>query len=244
MRKPEHGMKISEGQLKRKERLGYVNSPEARKKMSETAKKRTGEKTSMYGKHHSKETRKKMSERSKGKKKKPFSKEHRKNLSKAQQKRKKRDGYMLSPETKKKLSIANSGENSNWWNPNRSEVYAPYGVNFYDKTLRIEKWNLQNESDMLTGTKLDLNKRPAYHHIDYCKSNDDPDNHCFVSNSNHARITNCRNNLIKSEKYKRILQENTQDLQNGLIPRHWSQINKETFRQEKSKQLDLISCVI
>ena len=75
---------------------------------------------------------------------------------------------------------------------------------------------------MLTETKFDLNKYPHYHHIDYDKTNDDPDNHCFVSNSNHTKITNIRNNLIKSEKYKKILQENTLDLKNEQTPRHWN----------------------
>jgi len=135
-------------------------------------------------------------------------------------------------------------ENNPNWNPNREEIYAPYGENFYNKKIRSRKWNLQNSRDMLTGTMLDLNKQPAYHHIDYCKSNDDPDNHCFLSINNHTRITGYQQNPIKSEKYKRILQENTLALKNGQIPKNWSPLNKELFRQEKLKQLDLSSYII
>ena len=145
-----------------------------------------------------------------------------------------------SPEVKSKIDGVN-----HWnYNPNREEVYAPYGENFYDQQLRNEKWNLQNGRDMLTGTKLSPNKRPAYHHIDYCKSNDDPDNHCFLSINNHARITGYQRNPIKSERYKKVLQENTLALKNGQIPKNWSPLNKELFKQEKLKQLDLSSYII
>ena len=210
---------------------GKIVSEETRKKISGKNNGmygRTGEKHPNYGKHLSKEHRKKIKE---SMEKVWQDSKHRKNIS-------------------NKISGKNNGmygrtEEKHWnWNPNRSEVYAPYGVNFYDKTLRKEKYELQRGRDMLTGTKLDSNKYPHYHHIDYVKSNDDPDNHCFVSNSNHMRITGCQKNLIKSEKYKQILQENTQDLQSGLIPRRWSPLNKELFRQENSKQLNLSSCII
>ena len=131
------------------------------------------------------------------------------------------------------------GENHPMWNPNRVEVYKPYGENFYNDELRDNKWDIQNGRDMLTGMKLDPDKKPAYHHIDYIKSNDDPDNHCFLSSNNHSRITGNQRNPIKSERYKKILQENTLALKNGQIPKHWNQINKELFRQEKLKQLNL-----
>ncbi len=44
----EHKRKISRTVLKRKQKLGYINSPEARKKMSELAKVRTGENASNW----------------------------------------------------------------------------------------------------------------------------------------------------------------------------------------------------
>lgn len=59
---------------KRKELLGYVISPETRKKMVESRIKNG------YG--HSVETRRKMSLAKKGKPKKPFTEEHKKNISK------------------------------------------------------------------------------------------------------------------------------------------------------------------
>ena len=164
--------------------------------------------------------------------------EHKKKISEALR------GRTFTEETKRKMSESKKGEKHYNWNPNRAEVYAPYGENFYDEELRNEKWNLQNKRDMLTGTKLDPNKNSNYHHIDYDKSNDDPNNHCFLSTSNHARITNMQRYPIKSERYKKILQENTLDLKEGKIPRHWRPLNKELFRQEKLKQLDLSLYII
>ncbi|KKL21327.1 hypothetical protein LCGC14_2446580, partial [marine sediment metagenome] len=226
--------KMSEASLRRKERDGYIISPKTKKKISETLKGKTfteehkrkiseaqlGEKNPFYGKKHSEETKRKLSEIKKGEKN-PFYGKHR------------------SEETKKKISESLSGEKNHMWNPNREEVYAPYGENFYNNNLRDKKWKLQHGRDMLTGTILDPDKKPNYHHIDYNKSNDDPDNHCFISINNHARISRYQPNPIKSERYKKILQENTLPLKNGQTPKYWSQINKELFRQEKLKQLDL-----
>lgn len=250
-------------------RKGIKLSEETRKKMSESKKGvnnpnygKFGVKSHLYGKSLSDETKKKMSESKKGNK---WTEEQKENLREAiKGKRSGKNNPMYgvhrygedapmygkhhSEETKKKISEANegkcAGEKSPFWNPNRAEVYAPYGENFYNKKIRNEKWNLQCGKDMLTGTMLDPNKRPAYHHINYNKSNDDPDNHCFISSNNHSRITNYQSNPIKSERYKKILQENTLSLKNGQIPKYWSQINKELYRQEKLKQLDLSSYII
>jgi len=207
--------KISEGQIKRKERDGYINSPETRKKMSNILK----------GREISEEWRKKISESKKG--------------TIAWNK-----GKNLSEEHKRKIGEAHKGEKSWRWNPNREEVYAPYGENFYNQQLREAKLILQNGRDMLTGRKFKRQDIIDYHHIDSVKSNDNPDNHCFLSKSNHARITNARRIPMKAEKYRKILQENTLALKNGKIPKNWSPLNKELFRQEKLKQLDLSSYII
>jgi len=210
------------------------NLSEARKgmKFSEEHKKNISISMSsaMKGKVFSDERNKKISESLKGKKK---SDEHIKHMKE-----------VWSPEKKKIAREEWLQEKNPNWNPNREEVYAPYGENFYNKTIRNRKWNLQSGRDMLTGTILNPNKKPAYHHIDYDKSNDDPNNHCFMSSNNHMRITGNQRNHIKSERYKKILQENTLALKNGQIPKYWSQINKELFRQEKLKQLNLDSYII
>jgi len=231
-----YGEKVSKGRLKRKQKLGYLNSPEARRRQGKAISGinnpnygKFGEKNHNYGKHHSEETKEKMSESRKGiyvGEKAPMY------------------GKKFSEEHKRKIGEAQLGKLNHNWNPNRLEVYAPYGENFYNNVLRDEKWKLQKGRDMLTGTKLNINKRIDYHHINYDKSNDDPNNHCFLSSNNHMRITGYQSNPIKSERYKKILQENTLALKNGEIPKNWSQINKELFRQEKLKQLDLSSYII
>ena len=272
---------MSKAHQKRKERDGYIQSPDARKKNSEAKK---GKKNPMYGtkpwnKGLTKETdervrklgeklvdrilseewKKKISDSKMGipswNKGKNLTNEHKRKISESNKgkvlseetKRKiseRMKGKVLSEETKRKISERMKGENHPKWNPNREEVYAPYGENFYIQQLRDVKWKLQYGRDMLTGTKLDPNKKPAYHHIDYDKSNDRPDNHCFLSANNHMRITGYQRNPIKSERYKKVLQENTLVLKNGQIPKNWSPLNKELFRQEKLKQLDLSSYII
>ncbi len=57
-----HGVNISKAHLKRKRLLGYLNSPEARRKMSIShIGLQVGIKHPLYGKHHSLQTRKKIS---------------------------------------------------------------------------------------------------------------------------------------------------------------------------------------
>ena len=212
-------------------------NPNLRKKQSETQKKR----------YEDSEERKKTGE---SVKKALKNGEIRKRMSVSQQKRfedpkerekisKANKGKIRTDEARKNISEAKKGVKNPNWNPNRAEVYAPYGENFYNEKLRNNKWDLQNGRDMLTGTELNPNKKNDYHHIDYCKSNDDPNNHCYLSKNNHARITNYQRNPIKSERYKKKLQENTLALKNGEIPKNWSPLNKELYRQEKLKQLDL-----
>ena len=234
----EHKKKLSEAHK------GKKVSEETKRKISETLKnKYVLENHPNYGKHHTEETKRKISEAGKGR---IFSEEHKKHLSESL-----KEAYS-NPELREKASErikevwqrseyreSRIGENHPNWNPNREEIYTPYGENFYDNDLRNKKWDLQNGRDLLTGTKLDPNKKNDYHHIDYDKSNDDPDNCCFLSNSNHRRITAYQQNPIKSERYKKKLQENTLALKNGEIPKNWSPLNKELFRQERLKQLDL-----
>ena len=239
----EHKKKISESHK------GKKISEETKRKISDTLKNKYAfENHPNYGKHLTEEHKKKLSEVGKGR---IFSEEHKKHLSESL-----KESYS-KPELREKASERikevwkrstyrekMTGENHPNWNPNREEVYFPYGENFYNNNIRNRKWNLQNSRDMLTGTMLDPNKKPAYHHIDYDKSNDYPDNHCFLSINNHMRITGNQRKPIKSERYKKILQENTLALKNGQIPKNWSPLNKELFRQEKLKQLDLSLYII
>ena len=65
--------KMRQARLERKKQLGYINSPETRKKISENQK----------GKKLSEETKRKLSRVLKGRKKPPFTKEHKRKLSEA-----------------------------------------------------------------------------------------------------------------------------------------------------------------
>ncbi len=73
-------------------------------------------------------------------------------------------------------------------NSNRAVVYAPYGPNFYNPTLRQAKWELQSGRCLLSGNKLNPYKTHTYHHFDWDKSNDNPDNHGFVTPHFHGIV--------------------------------------------------------
>lgn len=55
--------KMSKSRLERKRKLGYLNSPETRRKISKSCK---GKVRGMFGKHHTEEAKKKISEGHKG----------------------------------------------------------------------------------------------------------------------------------------------------------------------------------
>jgi len=94
-----------------------------------------------------------------------------------------------------------------------------YGPNYKDSQLKREKLKLQNFKDLLTGEKLDF-ENVHYHHIDYDKNNDNPDNHILISMSSHMKITQSQiRNPIEAEWYKRQLRENLTALKEGRNPK-------------------------
>ena len=230
-----------------------VYSEETKKKWSKI---RKGKSTWNKGIPCSDEVKHKISDANKGKKK-PCTEEHKKKQSEASKKRKEMDGYINSPKTRMKISKTlkekynngyinpmygksredMKGEKNFNWNPNRAEVYAPYGENFYNEHLRSERWNLQNGRDLLTGQKLEWGKKAHYHHIDWNKSNDDPDNHVWLNSSTHMRVHSKR----KRKYYENLLKNNLQTLKQGKVPETWKAKNKEMFRQENMIQLQLIN---
>jgi len=153
-------------------------------------------------------------------------------------------GKKQSDESKRKISekmsIINKGSNNPMWNPNRNEVYLPYGADFYDEELREKIWKLQNGRDLLTGIKICRGNKAHLHHIDYNKENNLLDNLCWLTNKNHTKITSHQNNPIKREYYKQLLQKNLQLLRKGRVPSNWNLKNQELFRQEKMVQLKII----
>jgi len=221
--------KMSISQLNRKERDGFINSPEARRKLSRALKgkpsKTKGEKHPNYGKHLPEETKQKISETWKTKYKNGYHHPL--------------QGKHHSEEAKQKNREKHLGKNNYGWNSNREEIYAPYGVNFYDDVIREEKWTFQNGRDLLTGIKLKRGHESHLHHIDYKKENDCVDNFCWLSVINHNKITGYKTNSIKKEYYKKLLQKNLELLKEGKVPENWDIQNKKLFKQENLIQLRL-----
>ena len=83
--------------------------------------------------------------------------------------------------------------------------------------------------------KLNPDIRHAYHHIDWDKTNDNPDNQVYVTTHFH-RIVHSKK---KKEYYKKILTQNLKDLKNGKIPKSWSEKNKLLYQQEMRIQINL-----
>ncbi len=135
------------------------------------------------------------------------------------------------PEHSKKMS----GEGNPNWNPDRAAVYAPYGPNFYSRILRQVRWELQSGRCLLSGNKLNPDVTHAYHHFDWDKSNDNPDNVGFVTGHFHGIVHSKR----KKEYYKKILIQNLKDLKNGIAPKSWSEKNRLLYQQEMRVQTDL-----
>lgn len=102
------------------------------------------------------------------------------------------------------------------------KIYNLYGRNFYNPVLREARWNLQFSCDILDGELLIDDQKIKYHHIDWDKSNDNPDNHIYISIKNHG--------LVHRKKTKRhyikIIKQNLENLKNGKIPKTWDQENK------------------
>ena len=155
-------------------------------------------------------------------------------------------GKQHSEKTKKLISIEKikfhkehpdfqRGNKNPNWNSNRAVVYAPYEPNFYNPTLRQAKWELQSGRCLLSGNKLNPYKTHTYHHFDWDKSNDNPDNHGFVTPHFHGIVHTKR----KKEYYKKILIQNLKDLKNGKAPKSWSEKNRLLYQQEMRIQTNL-----
>jgi 5-methylcytosine-specific restriction endonuclease McrA len=106
--------KISASRLARKARLGYLNSPSTRRKLSEG---RTGEKNWNFGKPRSKETRKRIGDAQRGRKNRMWGKTH-------------------TVEARAKISARHKGErNSNW----KGGITTPERLRFLHKRRQLRK---------------------------------------------------------------------------------------------------------
>ena len=148
--------KISKTRLEKKEKLGYLNSPETRQKISNTLKGRIPWNKGLHTEGHciSEETKKKIGEANKGKK---FSQEHKNKLSQSH-----------------KSSLLGRGEKHHNWQGGISK--EPYSFSF-DKQLKELIRNRDNYKCQLCGMpEIENIRKLDIHHIDYDKKNCLPNN--------------------------------------------------------------------
>lgn len=205
-----------EEKIRLKER---VISPETRAKlskagkgrvMSEESKRKTGigNSISLLGHKHTEATKKKMSETRKrlgtrppNRKGIPLTEEHKKNLSKANKGNIKIStallGHICSPETRKKISEAQSGEKSINWKGGIS--YQPYPDD-WNETLRNSIRQRDSYMCQVCGVSQDELlghfKKLDVHHIDYNKDNLNPNNLITLCKSCHSKTNNNRDYWI------------------------------------------------
>lgn len=197
--------KMSFAQLKRKEKFGYINSPETRIKISESKK---GEKNYWYGKKHSEKTKKKMSKFQKGKntwsKGIKWSEERKIKLSKSLKGRKftkewlkknseSHKGIKLSEEHKRKLSESHKMEKH--WNWLGGKSFEPY--NIYWTRILIESIRERDSYACQICGKKQTDRELSIHHIDYNKLNCNTNNLITLCKSCHTKTNYNRNYWIK-----------------------------------------------
>ena len=162
--------------------MGYLNSPETRKKMSKSHK----------GRKLSEEQKKKISLSLKGKKLLPLTKEHKQKIGLANK------GKVRSNETRLKIGKALSGNKSYLWQGGKSfEKYTLDWTNTLRRSIR--------ERDLYT---CQVCKEPqgdialSIHHIDYDKKNCNSDNLISLCTSCHVRTNINRDYWINYFKIK------------------------------------------
>ncbi len=220
------GYKHSEESKKKmsEAKKGKKHTEESKKKMSdakkgkkmkplseETKKKLSDAKKGKKIKPFTEETKKKMSEAKKGKKMKPHSEEAKKKMSEAKK------GYKHTEEAKRKLSEVNKGkkhieatkrkisealkgEKSYLWKGGIS--FEPYGLEFNEDLKEVIRNRDRRKCQLCEKTELENKKKLDTHHIDYCKTNNDPKNLISLCNNCHSKTNTNRDywiNLISQK---------------------------------------------
>ena len=160
----------------------------------------------MYGKHHSEKTKKIWGEQRMGKGNSMYGKHHSEKTKKTlQQKTLKQFKNGVPIKTRKKLSLANSGEKNPNWQGGKS--FEPYTKEFNNKFRRAIR-KRDNQICMLCGIHREkLNRALDAHHINYDKKCNLPQNSISLCLKCHMKTNYNREHWIKffqsllAEKY-------------------------------------------
>lgn len=186
--------KMSEVRLKRKQKLGYINSEETRKKIA------------ISNTNPKQEIREKLRKShlgqiawNKGIKGNEFLKHYPNGIKGGGKK-----GHCCSEETKKKISIANSKENNGMWSGGIS--YEPYTLEFnnvFKNRIRTrDGWKCM----LCNKPKNEFKKHLHVHHIDYNKRLSIPENCITLCHKCHPKTNKNRKywiNLFQNMLYDR-----------------------------------------
>jgi len=158
----EHKQNISRKRLERKQKLGYLNSPETRKKISKA----------LVGKKHLEETKIKMGKAHKGRE-----------ILWADKISNALKGRKIPKLVRDKISRALSGEKHPRWQGGISK--EPYPFNFNKELKEIIRRRDKYVCQLCNKTQQDI--AHSVHHIDYDKKNCDPKNLITLCKSCHMK---------------------------------------------------------
>lgn len=199
----EHKRKIGEGNKGKKRSEEHINklklshkskgvklTEETKRKISEAQK---GSKNHFYGKHHTEEWKKIISNKLKGRK---FSEEWRNKI----KEKRKNQKIVISDETKRKLSLALSGEKGSNWKGGISKLPYPLG---WTEILKESIRKRDNYKCQMCGkSQNEFKRKLAIHHKDYDKNNLDPNNLISLCSSCHGKTNNHNKYWIEYFKNK------------------------------------------
>jgi len=161
---------------------------------------------SKLGSHLSEEIKQKISKTLKGRKQKPCSEATKWKLSNALKGRKVRSGWHHSETSKQKISKSSKGKKCPWVNPPHfrgtehynwqgGKSFEPYGVDWTESLRRTIRERDHYRCQLCGEPQGD--RAHSIHHIDYCKTNNNPNNLITLCNNCHVKTNFNRKYWIK-----------------------------------------------